>query len=263
MTVEQYLTMPHEFGWKYEYWDGEVHITPREMAVTASVPVQTREVRGVLPLRAVAPADEAELMTAFTESFEDSVEFCDWPARSFQRSVRESIQGYFAGRKGKPLPASVAAVESAASEGTERIVGAALVVRDSVSPYLHLLFVRPARQRQGVATAMVSAVMNALFAQGETMLGSSYHPANAASVAWHQKFGFVEEPDFMLAQSRYYFAHNELHRREALGDLSAEERETLERECREWEARWKELETLLKREGIEAVSPLHRRHARP
>ena len=29
MTVEAYHRLPWKIGWKYEYWDGQVHITPR------------------------------------------------------------------------------------------------------------------------------------------------------------------------------------------------------------------------------------------
>ncbi len=263
MTVEQYLTLPRKFGWKYEYIDGNAEIRPREMVICASVPIQARDVPSVLPLRVVAPSDEAELKEVFVACFHDSVEYCDWPAESFQRAVRKNIEGFFAGVRGEPLSVSVVAVQPAAPAGPERIVGAALVVRDAVGPFLDLLFVRPEWQRQGVAAAMVATVVNALLAQGETALGSSYHPANEASVAWHQWFGFVEEPDWMLAQSRYHHARYELQRREAQGDLGPEERQVLERDCREWEARWRELKARLDREGIETVSPPHRRHAGP
>ena len=37
--------------------------------------------------------------------------------------------------------------------------------------------------------------------------------ANEASIAWHQSFGFLERPEYFVAQSRYYCA---IHERERL-----------------------------------------------
>jgi RimJ/RimL family protein N-acetyltransferase len=87
-----------------------------------------------------------------------------------------------------------------------------------------MLFVSPAWQRQGLATALVTAALNALHSIGVAALESSYMLGNAESQAWHQQFGFVEEPDLFLAQAYYRQSEYELWRRETIGDLTDAER---------------------------------------
>lgn len=261
MSEEEYLRMPQKFGWKYDYYDGETHIQPQEWAVYAAAPVRLREVQSPLALRPARLEDEPELKTVFLECFHDSVEYCDWSEEKFAGSAQRCVGGWYTGRRGQRLDVSRVAVTPATPQEPGRIVGAALVVRDAIGPFLDLLYVLPAWQRQGLATALMSDVMNALYAQGETTLYSSYHPANEASVTWHTRFGFVDEPDFMLTQSHLDHARFALERREELGDLEPEERVILERECELWTARWEELAARMDIEGRAAVSPILRHHA--
>ncbi len=261
MSIEEYHRIPRKFGWKYEYWDGEAHIQPREWAVYARVPVTLREVRGGLTLRPALPEDEPELCEAFLECFHDSVEYCDWSEEKFLGSAERCVGGWYRGRRGERLEVSRVAVTAATDQEPSQIAGAALVVRDPLGPFLDLLYVRPAWQRQGLASALVSDAMNALYTQGYSHISSSYHPANEASTAWHARFGFVEEPDFWLTQSHWYHARHELARRKEIGDLEPRERAILERECELWQAMWQILSDLADEDGLKAVSPVLLHHA--
>ncbi|HZO91453.1 MAG TPA: GNAT family N-acetyltransferase [Chthonomonadaceae bacterium] len=183
MTIEQYHLLPLKPGWKREYIDGEAHIQPRNTAATLTISVGPRPVNASYPLREVTPEDAPALIAAFYEAFRDTCEYCDWPDAKIRESASKCITTFFAGQRGETHSASRLAVETATATGREEVIGAALLVRDNDGPYLDMLFVRPHWQRRGLATALVSAAMNALHAAGEPTLRSAYDIANDPSVA--------------------------------------------------------------------------------
>ena len=87
------------------------------------------------------------------------------------------------------------ACASRLAEVDGRAVGALLVTEYESQPHLTYLFVHPACQRQGLATALVQSAMNALLDAGYTELTSTYRPGNEPSRTWHRKFGFTEIGD--------------------------------------------------------------------
>jgi GNAT superfamily N-acetyltransferase len=111
------------------------------------------------------------------------------------------------------------------------------VERDDGSFLLDLLYVIPTWQRRGVATALLSVVSNELFQLGIPTLGSRYLLGNEESRLWHQRFGFEEREDFMLARRYYHHYALELGRREKIGDLDNAEREALLSEIARWKSR--------------------------
>jgi predicted N-acetyltransferase YhbS len=118
-----------------------------------------------------------------------------------------------------------------------------------------MLFVAPLWQWRGLGTALVSSVLNELHRSGERILRSRYHLGNDLSLAWHRKFGFVEEPDLSLAQLYYHCAHHELRRREKTGDLTESERARLCTELERWHKQVEELRRIGDVQGIETVMP--------
>src|SRR5207249_7611531 len=85
-----------------------------------------------------------------------------------------------------------------------------------------MIFVSPAWRRKGVATTLAAAALSALHEMGGyRTLVSRYYLGNEPSAAWHRHFGFVEEPDLLLAQLRLRAAQHELHRQRELGTLTA------------------------------------------
>jgi GNAT superfamily N-acetyltransferase len=245
MTWDEFTLMPRKLGWKHEYFDGMAHITPGHTVVSASVPVRPRTFQAPCLMRALAPGDEPLLIAPYVAAFSDSMDYCDWEPERIDRSARESLRDYFAGNRGRPLAASRAALDPQA-QGTE-IVGAALLVEGKQGgPLLDLLFVSPPWHRKGVATALVSAAVNALHEAGETTLQSRYLLGNEQSRAWHRAFGFTEEPDFLLANVYYRHAEHELRRRERIGDLTEHERTGLVAERDRYKALVRELEAALR-----------------
>ena len=256
MTREEFEVLPMELGWKYEYWDGRAHISPRPQVVTITIGVKPRPVRSLCKLRPVAEANERQLVSAYLAAFRDTVEYCDWEAGKIEASANETIQDFFAGKRGKPLPASRVAVDSQSEADGGKIIGAALVVESTERrPLLDLLFVMPHWQRRGIATAVVVAALNELHAAGMQTLESRYVLGNEESRGWHQKFGFVEVPDLLLARAHYRHAQHELWRLEKMGGLTEADRTMLSAERDRWNAQVEELEAIADQQGIEAVLP--------
>lgn len=143
--------MPWRFGWKHEYWDGHAHLTPRQHHVHVRVCIEARTPRVPtaaphhLRIRAVGQADTPELVHAFIGSFQDGVEFCDWPVEKVREHARRNITDFFSGRRGTPLlAASRLAVDGRGP------VGAALLGGREEGPTLDLLMVRPGSRRRRI-----------------------------------------------------------------------------------------------------------------
>jgi hypothetical protein len=77
-------------------------------------------------------------------------------------------------------------------------------------------------------------------------------------MAWHQRFGFVEEPDLRRAQLYLQQSKVELWRREKIGSLNAEERAKLTADVATWKAEVERLELIEDQQGFDAVHPLTR-----
>ena len=168
------------------------------------------------------------MIDAFVAAFRDTIEYCDCEDERILDSARKNVIGFFSGERGTPLPASRLALVPRPEGERDSVVGAALVIgMRGGSVLLDVLFVTPEWQRAGVATALVSSVVDHLHDSGHGTLKSRYNLGNDASRAWHRKFGFVDDSDsdlFMSWRNRTRderHAEHELWRREKLGDLDA------------------------------------------
>ena len=120
------------------------------------------------------------------------------------------------------------------------------VAQDEGWALLDMIFVAPGWQRHGVAGALTAAALTTLHELGGyRTLVSRYHLGNAASRAWHQRFGFVDEPDLRLAQLHLRAAIHELHRLRELGERTPLTERQLIRERTRRQGEVKRLETLI------------------
>ena len=247
MTADEFRRLPRKLGWKYEYQDGEVHTTPVEIVVCYELVLKPREEPALKwAVRPPLRDDSPKLVEAFAASYGNTVECAGYTEEQVQASAQKTVRNHFAGTRGSPSPVSRIALLKTAVEA------AAMVVQDRRGPLLDILMVRPKQQRKGVATALVSQVVNALLASGEVHLRSRAHLANEASVAWHRKFGFSEEPDLHLARLRMRHSIAELERLKEISQATP----THEKETQRLRHVVKQLELRAQREGIETVSPL-------
>jgi len=240
MSREQFDLLPCEIGWKQEYSDGVAHISPRMAIAYTSLPTQTPEISSVLTdivLRPVLESYEPELMRCFQEAFADAFEYCDQTISQVKASAKQCLRHFFQGPFHRWLPASRIALVPANAPQAGTIAGAALVIsqtRDKDWALLDMLYVSPAVQRKGLATALVASALNELHASGWRRLVSRYQLGNKPSQAWHRRFGFVEEPDLGVAQLRLNAAEHDLWRRRQAGLLDRGEEEQLVQQCNHW-----------------------------
>jgi len=218
MSFAAFERLPHRLGWKHEYYGGKAHIRPAHLSVTFVLDLTPRTGRRRAGMRPVAPDDARALEKPFLAAFAQAPEYVGYSAREFRRKATEYIAGFFGEVRGEWSPASVVA------EVGREIIGAALVKRREQGPLLDCVFVHPWYGRQGWATALVTRAVRALLAEAASKLQSQVHLANEASLAWHQRFGFREVPDFWVASYRARFYAHELERRK---DLSEAERALL------------------------------------
>lgn len=230
MTIDEFDAMPRKLGWKTEYWDGQAHITPRWLAiVTTRAPVRPRPVQAPCDLRPATEQDLRRLTSAYVDAFQETIDHCNQSVAQIKDAAKRILTGFFAGNRGRPHPASQVAIHA------RQIIGAALIVeRAEEQPLLDLLFVRPQWHRRGVATALVGAAMNALHSAGAQELTSRYLLGNQESRAWHHHFGFVDQPDVLLARLHYFHVLDELERRTRAGETGGAEMDALIAERNYW-----------------------------
>lgn len=237
MSMREFELMEHPFGWKAEYCQGKAMLTPREFYVATKLKISPRSADTNYLLVPADPTLKQSMISAFFESFRDSVEFCNWPIPTIKKHAEKNINNYFDGVRGKPLSVSVIAVEP----DSDRIAGLALFNqnrRGDGETNLDLLFVRPLHQRKGLATAMVSAAVNQLKEQGIEELCSGFHVCNQNSEKWHHAFGFQDVYDQFYIRLKCAWFRHEIWRHEQLGLPDRVEELTRQRDY--WQSQIKE-----------------------
>ncbi len=231
MSYEDFDVMEQPFGWKVEYWDGYARLTPHGMGVKTKINLIPRSFSPTHPIVPVTPDDRDRILTGYFEAFSPSVEFCGWPAEDIQDCAERDVGKYFAGIRGEPLSASAIAL----APDFQELIGLLLVSqRSPQDAFMDSLYVRPAFQRQGVATAMLHWSIDRLIALGFQTLTSRYHVCNEPSRHWHHGQGFEDEYDRYYIQMKIGWCRSEIWRREKLGLTT--ELEEMKQEYDRWKA---------------------------
>jgi RimJ/RimL family protein N-acetyltransferase len=255
MSIDEFHTMPWKLGWKYEYYGNAARISPSHGAIaTVTLAVTPRLVTPPCPVRRVTEADIPLLLPAYCAAFANTIDYCDYTDEQIAKAAAENLASFFAGKRGAPLAVSQIALDP--DQATPTAIGVANVVeKRNGDALLDLLFVAPAWQGKGVATALVGTVLNELHALQKPTLKSRYMLGNVASRAWHQRVGFVEEVDLFLIRHYYYHAFHKWERHAALGDLDAERLAKLAERRDQWGQLLEEVEEHANTYGITAVMP--------
>ena len=257
MSIEEYHRRPFRLAWKQEYINGRLVETPRQAVVHATIPVAPRAAPSVAAIRPATASDERKLLACFRAAFAETFEYCDYTKKRFAEAARQSLHHFFHGPFHLPLPASRVAIGPPGTRDAGRPIGAALVLKqDDGWALLDMIFVAPAWQRRGLASALAASALTGLHALGGyRTLVSRFHLGNDTSRAWHHRFGFVDEPDLRLAQLYLRAAIHELHRLRELGALTPQLKRQLTAERRRWQREVDRLESLFKGGQEEAADP--------
>ena len=156
-------------------------------------------------LRLIHPDDEPGLIELFVIAFDEAIEYAGWPDDAYRRDARDSI-GTFFGKSSRQRydQADPARPDASFVIVTPTQILAAVLVRSiRRGPILQPIMVHPAHHRRGLGTALLSAVLESLLVSGDATLFSRCQLGNAASLAWHERNGFLEFPDYSAATHRW------------------------------------------------------------
>lgn len=216
----QWDRMPRHPAFKHEYWDGELHWTPRpdscdchlDLAAWQPPPRGERSLpREEVAGRPLREEDWKALPRVFRAAFGQWPPLSQWEGAAPLRASRCILEWARLGRDGPLVPeACVVALmkDDRAEEDAERIAGAAIVTMietkrlrgapseaDERMPHLDWLFVPWMDQRRGIATRLLTSVVEALRALGHRTLASTVLTANPPSMLWHWRCGFTLRGD--------------------------------------------------------------------
>lgn len=249
MSLDDYHALVFDPGWKQEYMDGHLYLSPRHVRALSKVQIEKREVSLPYLLRAVTPEDREALIALYGKAFLDTVHYFHLEHEDVIKHARHDLDIYLSGQRGAPL---LTASRVALSQN--QIIGAALVNEGHTKgPLLYLLFVAPAFQQQGLARAMGQSAMNALRDDGHRYLRSQYDLGNHESRAWHENMGFIAEPDWQVYRLLAREADSLLRHHEQRADLPIAELEILRKKQAELQAKFKALETMVDLFGYDAI----------
>jgi RimJ/RimL family protein N-acetyltransferase len=215
MTAEEFQLAEFPFGWKVEYCDGFAYYTPRSHGVLMKTAVAPQAVKARIEIQPIFSVTFEDLCELFYAAFADSVEFCDYPKNEIKISAQRNLKDFFNGERG--IPQAQFCRAAIVPKRKKSLVGTCLISKYKYGFKNEILFVRPQFQGKGIGTALVSSVINDLYAAGENCFWSEYHICNRQSANWHRKFGFTEEPDIMTAKFRFRFLQKEVWRNEQFG----------------------------------------------
>jgi len=238
LSREEYLATPRQLGWLYEYFDGTMYVRRCSAVVPLILIRGDLKPSPKLPpgttARPVTEKDEAGLRRAFEAAFWGTSDFPDCTPECFPDHARKDICDHLTGAEGTPLDASRLA------EVDGKVVGAVLLREFRLGPLLNLVFVDPAVQRRGLAGALLARAVAAL-PEDNPLIFSSARLANAPSLAWHERCGFLEVPNLQVLRMRAQHYDEELRRHQELGDVPEEELVRLDQKASYWIERCKTL----------------------
>jgi hypothetical protein len=219
MSFESYDRLPRHPAYKFEYWDGQLRISPRWQSHGMFLELRPPETchsvdePRIASIRPLAPGDWEVLPEVLAKAFADTPPLGMlgyrrrlWAARDWLWSTRDGDEG--------PLvePACMVAVDQ---EDNAKLLGALVVTvmigstrswyarqRHAVppppphlaegqdQPQVSWVFVQRGASDQGVATALLASTTSSLWNSGYRELASATDGGNVISMAWHWRNGF-------------------------------------------------------------------------
>lgn len=238
MTMAEFSAMPHQLGWKHEYWDGAARLSPKASAVVefrrAIVRPVTVAASDSILIRSIEPFDADALAQLFESAFESAIEFAGYSTEMLRERAKESMAEFFApdhesDAERRAQQPKAWANASFVAEVAGQLVGAAMVRKIRVGPILEPVFIAPDWQRRGIGALLLDATLKALNSVNAEksdeaavdFLYSRCHLGNPASLAWHIRHGFEEIPNLPTAQHRWQHYLQQAHALRQQGNVAA------------------------------------------
>ena len=259
MGLEEYKLIPQRPGWKHEYWNGRLRLSPNHRVTVFSRPTDAPLHENPLhssPLkletRFLLDLELATFTLAFTASFIGSMDFADRTSTQVRAFAQKFWHQLETGQRGQ-VHASSAAILSPGRK--PRVLSLIVFVeRDPGEVLMDCLFTRPEWQSQGLAKNLLARALPLLHQTGIQTIWSGVFEGNQASTNWHTRNGFGIAPDLMRATSMLHRLRHELHRLEQLGRTG----HALEVQLEAAQKLEAELEARATVEGFRAVSALEK-----
>jgi GNAT superfamily N-acetyltransferase len=224
MSQEEWRGFPRFPGWKYE-WDVRLGADAqiRQFGPHYRIRVEPRSVGAPCEIRSVKWKDVAALKADFAEAFKGYTDYLYCTEKQLLKLGSAVLRDFFAlGKDSLCRRASCLAVDP---DNPARVIGAALLASTNksvrtppqVATQLQRVFVVPGWQRRGIATALVSEVLNRLWDAGQESLISGCSDYNMPSKRFHLGLGATEVLRSHARRPLFYWARNEIWRRAHLG----------------------------------------------
>jgi GNAT superfamily N-acetyltransferase len=218
ISIEQFHQLPKNPIYKWEYWDGQAHLTARPKAYHCVLDLQTSEPPTSVEIhshwsakiRRLRDEDWERLPCVFAGAFGNLPPFCGMDDEAALAAANSCLDKTRSGGEG-PLvePACYAAILE-----DDTLCGAILVTLgpdtdlkslkhlhwkepppDAVlqrlgRPHLTWIFVRAMLTRHGLGSALLAHSVNALVGLGYRQLASTFWLGNESSTLWHWINGF-------------------------------------------------------------------------
>jgi RimJ/RimL family protein N-acetyltransferase len=250
MSLEEYERIPHRPGWKHEYWDGRLRLSPNHrLSVYSRTTTDAPALNGTnLETRFLFDLEPKAFTSAFTASFADTMDFVDQSSMKVRAFAKKFWNQLGTGARGTVHPASLAFV----SPGRKpRVLSLLIFVeRDPGEVLLDCVLTRPEWQGDGLATELLALALPKLLETGIHTIWSGVFEGNLESRAWHERNGFTLATDLMQTTSTVHRLRHEQHRLEILSRSSLVVHARFEM-MRTLEA---QLESRANLEGFDAVS---------
>jgi hypothetical protein len=216
LPFDEFLRLPRNSAYKYEYYDGRAVLSPRPKCHRAVLDlhpltdVEPYEVRALPPgeimdfaelfcaaFRRTPPyaaLDDEQALTVARECLEKTAGGGDGPV--IGSACFQAFEKHFSYPVGAILitllPAGI--VDNWGSHTWKEPLPADAVERRLGCPHLTWIFVSPWVERHGMGTALLAASVTALMELGYTQLASTFLQGNDSSTLWHWHNGFRLQP---------------------------------------------------------------------
>jgi GNAT superfamily N-acetyltransferase len=256
MSLEEYERIPHRPGWKHEYWNGRLRLSPNHrVSVYSRTTTDALTTNGTnLETRFLFDLEPKAFTSAFTVSFAGTIDFVDQSSVKVRAFAKKFWDQLGAGTRGTVHPASLAFVSSGRKPRVLSLL--VFVTRDPGEVLLDCVLTRPEWQGDGLATQLLALAVPKLLETGTQTIWSGVFDGNLESRAWHERNGFTLATDLMQTTSMVHRLRHEQHRLEILGRSSNAVSAKLEA-MRTLEA---QLEARADLEGFAAVSVFKKLH---